>query len=117
MEDIDELKIVVRDWIKIESELKILNAEVKRRKNEKKKKTMDLMNVMRKREVDCLEMKDGRIEYERRTIKKGITQKELLEILKTYYRDDERKAEELNEVIQKGRKEVIKEDIKYRKNP
>ena len=75
MESKEELKKSIKEWVKIDNEIKILQKEQLQRKNEKKQISEKLMEVMKKNEIDCFDINDGQIMYNKKNIKKPITQK------------------------------------------
>ena len=66
---------------------------------------------MKNSEIDCIDIKDGQICYNRKNVKKPITKKYLLDILAKYFDGDIEKAENANEFILNNREEVVKESI------
>ena len=69
------------------------------------------MNIMKENEIDCIDIKDGQICYNQKSVKKPITKKYLLEILSKYFNGDSEKADHANDFILNNREEVIKESI------
>jgi hypothetical protein len=111
METKEELISTIKRWVKIDNEIRVLNKELLSRKNEKKKISSELMEVMRQNEIDNFELKDGEIQYMKKNVKKPITQKTLLNILSNYFKGDVLKASEMNTFIIENREEVVKESI------
>jgi hypothetical protein len=111
MESKEELIKSIREWVKIDNEIRILQKEQIQRKNEKKKISANLMEVMKKNEIDCFDINDGQILYNKRNIKKPITQKKLVGILSNYFNGDISKATEVNNYILENREEIVKETI------
>jgi len=70
-----------------------------------------LIEIMKKNEIDCFDIKDGQIIYNKKNVKKPITKKMLLEILEKYYKDDLLKANDVNNFILNNREEKIQEEI------
>jgi hypothetical protein len=66
---------------------------------------------MKNSEIDCIDIKDGQICYNRKNVKKPSTKKYLLDILAKYFDGDIEKAENANEFILNNREEVVKESI------
>ena len=73
--------------------------------------TTQKLEVMRKNEIDCFDLKDGQLMYTKKNVKKPITKKNLVGILANFYGGDVEKAVELNEFIMENREEVVKESI------
>jgi len=111
MDSKEKLLNIVREWVKTDNEIRTLQKEQTKRKNEKKKISATLMEIMKQNSIDVLDINDGQLCYAKRSIKKPITKKALFEILSTYYNGDVTKANELNEFILDNREEVVKETI------
>jgi DNA mismatch repair ATPase MutS len=101
----------IRDWVKIDNELRALKKEEVIRKNDKKDLTNTLMEIMKSNEIDCVDIKDGQLCYTQTNIKKPITKKNLMNILSKYYKGDMDKANNLTEYISNNREEISKESI------
>ena len=111
MDTKDQLVKTIREWVKIDNEIRALQKEQNARKQEKKKISTTLMNVMKTNEIDCFELNDGQLLYNKKNVKKPITKKILLNILDKYYNGDSAKAEELNNFILENREETVKESL------
>jgi hypothetical protein len=111
METKEQLIKCVKDWVRIDNEIRLLQKEQAARKSEKKTISKELMEVMRKNEIDCFDIKDGQIMYTKKNVKKPITKKNLVGILANFYKGDVEKAVELNEFIMENREETVRESI------
>jgi hypothetical protein len=111
METKEQLVNCIKQWVKIDNEIRTLQNEQVKRKKEKKTISKDLIEVMKKNQIDCFDIKDGQLVYNKKNVKKPITKKELLQILSTYYEGDTLKANEVTTFIDENRKEVVKETI------
>jgi hypothetical protein len=111
METKEQLIKCIKDWVKIDNEIRQLTKEQVTRRNEKKKISAVLMDIMRKNEIDCFDIKDGQIMYNKKQVKKPINQKNLLELLSKFYEGDSLKASEVNQYIFENRETVVKENI------
>jgi hypothetical protein len=107
----DQLIQTIKKWVKTDNEIRSLQKEVSLRKKQKKAISNDLMEVMRKNEIDCFDINDGQIIYVKKNVKKPITQKMLLNILNNYYEGEIDKANDLNNFIMNSREEIVKETI------
>jgi hypothetical protein len=117
MDSKEYLVKTIKDWVRIDNELRALQKELSARKNEKSKISDMLMAVMKKNEIDCFDTKnDGQIIYAKKNIKKPITKKVLLNILSNFYEGDSVKAEELNNYILENREVTVKETISRKIN-
>jgi hypothetical protein len=111
METKQQLIDTIKKWVKIDNEIRLLQKEQNNRKKEKKNISNELITVMKNNEIDCFDINDGQIMYSKKSVKKPITQKVLLNLLSTYYNGDVLKASELNDFIMENREETIQEKI------
>jgi hypothetical protein len=111
METKEELIKTIREWVKIDNEIRTLQKEQLNRKNDKKRLSSSLIDIMKKNEIDCFDINDGQIIYNKKNVKKPITKKVLLEILQKYYKEDLLKANDVNNFILNNREESTKEEI------
>lgn len=116
METKEQLVKTIKEWVKIDNEIRALNKEISNRKTEKKNLSTSLIETMKKNEIDCFDIKDGQICYTKKNIKKPITKKILMDILSNFYKGDIAKASELNNYIIDNRQEVVKETIELKIN-
>lgn len=106
-----ELVQSIRDWIAIDNEIRELNKELRIRKTKQQQISQTLMQTMKDKEIDAFDITGGKITYNKKTVKKPITKKNLLGILSKYYKDDETQAIEMNTFIMNNRDEIVKESI------
>ena len=111
MDTKEQLIKTIKEWVKIDNEIRTLQKELTVRKNEKKKISTKLMDIMKRNEIDCFDINDGQIYYAKKSVKKPITKKVLMNILSNYYDGDLVKANKLNEYIIENREETVKETI------
>ncbi len=111
METKEQLINAVKKWVKIDNEIRLLQKEINNRKKEKSQVSNDLIEIMRTHEIDSFNIKDGELMYNKKNVKKPISQKVLLGILSDYYKGDVLKATEINNFILENRTYVVKESI------
>ena len=108
----DELKQFIREWVKIDNEIRHLQKEQNIRKVERKKLNIRLMEIMKVNKIDFFDLNDGgEIIYKKKNVKKPITKKALLNILSLYFDGDMEKVGELNKYILENREIVTNESI------
>jgi len=107
----DILIKTIKEWVKIDNEIRELQKQQTIRKTEKKKTSELLIKIMRENEIDCFDINDGQIIYNKKSVKKPITKKVLFDILSKYYKGDSNKAEDMQNYILENREEVVKETI------
>jgi hypothetical protein len=116
METKEQLIKTIKDWVKLDNDIKKLQKELAQRKADKKKLSVSLLETMKKNDIDCFDINNGQICYNKKNIKKPITKKILMELLSKYYKGDILKANDLNNFILENREETIKESIVLKMN-
>ena len=109
METKEQLVNNIKEWIKMDTEISELKAEIKERTNKKKALTEGLVTTMKKNEIDCFDINGGALIYKKSKIKKPINGKTLLQALQNYYKNEPQTAENLTK---HSREEQVKETIK-----
>ena len=107
----ESLVNAIKIWVKKDNEIRQFKKEERIRKKEQKEISETLMAIMKENDIDEFDLKDGKLVYTKKNIKKPITKKGLLDILKRYYNDDTQKADELNNFIMDNREEKVVETI------
>ena len=111
METKEQLIKTIREWVKLDNDIRKLQKEQLSRKNEKKALSQSLIDIMKRNEIDCFDINDGQICYTKKNVKKPITKKILLDLLAKYYDGDLLKANDINNFILNNREEEVKESI------
>ena len=116
METKEQLVTNIKEWIKIDSEISQLRADIKERNDKKKNLTENLVTVMKSNAIDCFDINGGALVYKKSTVKKPINAKTLMAALQNFYKDDAKTAEELTKHVLDSREEKVKETIKRKIN-
>jgi len=111
METKEQLIKTIKEWVRLDNEIRALQKEQAQRKNDKKRISAQLMDIMRTNEIDCFDINNGQICYSKKNVKKPITKAVLMNVLTKYFKNDSLKASELNEFILDNREETVKETI------
>lgn len=101
----------IKEWIKLDNEISKLQQEMKERKDKKKNLSINLMEIMKKNNLDCFDINGGSILYKKNVTKKPITAKSLMLLLHQYYPTASDKADEITKFILDNREEQLKETI------
>ena len=107
----NQLIHTVKEWVRIDNEIRQLQKEISTRRHDKKLMNDKLMETMKTNDIDCFDLNDGKICYTKKNVKKPINNKVLLDILTKYYSGDISQASEINNFINDNRIEVTKENI------
>ena len=111
METKEQLILTIREWVRLDNEIRKLQKEQLNRKNEKKSLSTSLLQTMKNNNIDCFDINDGQLVYSKTNVKKPITKKILLELLARYYQGDLLKATDINDFILNNREDIVKETI------
>ena len=112
METKEQLVTNIKDWIKMDTEIAELKAQIKDRNLKKKTLTENLVTVMKTNKIDFFDINGGALVYKTNKIKKPINGKSLLTALQNFYKTDQKLAEDITKHIMDSREEQIKETIK-----
>ena len=87
--DKQKLLDTIRDWIKADEELKVLQNAQKEIKQKKKLLTNNLLEIMKTNEIDCFDINNGKLLYHKSKTRGGLNKKLLLDSLGKYFEDRE----------------------------
>lgn len=105
----------VKNWIKVDEEIKGLQKLIREKKAFKKQNSEILIGVMKENEIDCFDTNNGKLLYSVNKTKQCISKKFLLKTLETYFQDNSEKASKLTNHILDQREEKTNESIKRSK--
>ena len=108
METKEQLVNNIKEWIKMDTEIAELKAQIKERNNRKKNLTENLVTVMKTNKIDCFDINGGALIYKTNKVKKPINGKTLLAALQNFYKSDPKMAEDLTKHVLDSREEQIK---------
>jgi hypothetical protein len=107
----NKLMEIVRNWINIDNQLSKLNSMTRQLRLEKKKLNMEMIQVMKEKEIEIFELKEGQLRYKTEKKKEPLNQKRLLNILSKYPVLEETQKIALNDFIFQNRNEIVTETI------
>jgi len=118
MENKVQLVSAIKEWVKLENEIAVLQKEIRTRKERKKNMAENLMTVMKTNEIDAFDITGGRLIYTKTKSKAAITKKSLITILGDYFKDQPGMVEDLAGFIHDSREQKISESVrtKFDKN-
>lgn len=103
METKEELVSCVKQWITLDNEIREHRAHVKSKLAAQKQISADLLEVMKKNEIDSLNTNELRLTRVQRTTKQPMSKKYLEDVLLKYYENNSQKACEVKEYIMENR--------------
>ena len=109
----EELITYIKEWMKIEKDMKDLQKEIKAHRERKKVLTENLVIIMKNNEIDCFDINKGKLIYTKNKVKSTINKPYLLDALSKYFENDPNiQVDEVSKFIMENRAEKIKENIR-----
>ena len=113
-QELNDFKEQVKSWLRLDNELKAINAKIKvldnerkHRKNMMEKLSETILKFMNMNEIDELNSREGIIKYRKSLVMAPLTQKKMIERLKEQFQSITDVDERLNKVF-KDREKVPK---------
>ena len=105
----------IKEWVKIDNELRTIKKEENIRKESKKQLSVKLIEIMKNNKIDCVDIKDGKILYTQNNTKSPINKKHLTECLEKYFENNSSvPADEIVNFILENRSVNLKETIRLK---
>jgi hypothetical protein len=112
----EELIANIREWIKIDTDINKLSAEVKEKKKTMKLLNDSLINIMKSNSIDCFDINGGALVYKQKKTVKAISRKFLLQELQKYYKEQPDIASDVAKHLLDNREVTIRDEIKRKIN-
>jgi len=111
MDRTEHLKDSIKEWIGIDNEMKVLQAELKLRRQKKKQLSDNLIDVLKNSGIDGWNTKEGKLEYCVTKTKTAINKDHIRQSLSKFIEDSEQ-IEAMTSFIYESRGVKEKESIK-----
>jgi len=105
----------IKKWLEYESKINELQKQLKEVKKNKAVLSNDLKEIMKSKDLDCIDVNQGKILYTTTNVKKGINKKYLANVLTKFF-ENETRANEVCDFILENRESQMKENIKLKKD-
>jgi hypothetical protein len=115
MQDTNNLRDSVKNWLQIDNEIKQLQKEIKKRRNAKKQITDQLINTMKSNDIDVMNIPDGRLVKTTNRVKAPLSKKHLIQSLLIYFKEDSDMVKNLSSHIMDTRQVKVVERIQKKK--
>ena len=109
--DKEELVKLIREYVKDDNEIRELKKRIGAISKKNKKRTDDLMNIMRTNNVECFDINDGSLVYKKVTMKRPMSIKYVSAIVNEFFKNDVENANNLNVFIDSKRDNITRERI------
>lgn len=104
----------VREWVRIDNEVRVLQTKLNEKKKEKQGISTGLMQTMKQNEIHEFDLKDGVLMYTQKQVTKPISKKHLLTLLSKYFDGNTSKADELNTYLLENREVEVKDKLVHK---
>ena len=81
----DTLTSNIKLWISLDREMNALQKELKERRKRKADLSRLLIEIMRKNEIDCVDINDGKLICSKQNTKSTLNKKKLVDVLGKYF--------------------------------
>ena len=112
METKEQLVQQIKGWMTNDNEIREIQARLKKLKDKRKGFADNLVGIMRKNEIDCFDVNDGKLIYTKTKVKAPLNKTTLVTSLMKYFKDDDEQAKELVQFLLESREEKVKESIR-----
>ena len=116
METKEQLVAQIKGWMANDNELLELQRKVKELKEKRKTYADNLVEIMRKNEIDCFDVNGGKLIYTKTKVMASLNKTTLVNALMKYFKDDDEQAKELSKFVLDSREEKVKESIRRKIN-
>ncbi len=103
----------IKKWLDTENKILNIQKELKELKKNKKQISVELSEIMKNKNLDCIDVTQGKILYTKNKSKKGINKKYLETVLTKFYENNEQ-AKEICDFILENRETIEKENIRLK---
>ena len=111
----EELVNNIKEWMQIEDEMKVLQKELKERRDKKKLLTATLVDIMKTNEIDCFDMTEGKISYTKSKVKQPLSKKYLMDCLGKYFEENPNvQADDVANFVMENRQVKTTEGIRHK---
>lgn len=115
MQTKEQLVNHIKTWIQVETDLKNLRKLMREKREEKKQLSNELLEVMKENDIDCFDIKNGKLISSKVKVKENVNKQMLLRVLANYL-DEPEEVTKLTDYILESRKIKEKEYIRQKIN-
>jgi len=115
MQTKEQLVEHIKAWLKVENEIIDLRRAMREKRDEKKKLSNELLEVMKENDIDCFDIKNGKLMTTKVKVKETVNKKMLLRVLADYM-DEPEDVAKLTDYILESRQVKEKEYIRQKIN-
>ena len=108
----EKLQKEVKAYIEIDDKIKALQKATKEYRKNKDNLSYSILDIMKKFEINDMNIKSGKLIYNEKKTKKPLNRKNLLTGLTLYFKEDVDRAKSCSEFVLDKREEITKVNLK-----
>lgn len=108
----EKMKKEVRQYIELDDKIKALNKASKEFRKNKDKIADSILQTMKQFEINDVNIKSGKLTYNKKTTKKPLNKKNLLTGLTLYFKEDVDRAKDCSKFVLDTREDIVKTSLK-----
>tara|TARA_B100001758_G_C17937337_1_gene366531 strand:- start:100 stop:456 length:357 start_codon:yes stop_codon:yes gene_type:complete len=112
MTDKSQLVENVKNWLQIDTEIKKLQQEIRKRRALKKDMTDTLVQIMKSQDIEIMNAGESQLIRTERKTKSALSKKHLINSLLNYFKEDKETVAQLTTFIMNTRPEKTVENIR-----
>ena len=112
MTDKSQLVENVKNWLQIDTEIKKLQQEIRKRRALKKDMTDTLVQIMKSQDIEIMNAGESQLIRTERKTKSALSKKHLINSLLNYFKEDKETVAQLTTFIMNTRPEKTIENIR-----
>lgn len=112
MTDKEHLVENVKNWLQIDTEIKKLQQEIRKRRSLKKDMTDTLVQIMKSQDIEIMNAGESQLIRTERKTKSALSKKHLINSLLNFFKEDKETVAQLTTFIMNTRPEKTVENIR-----
>ena len=105
----------IKEWVGIEGEMKVLQRELRQRRARKRELSDQLVQVMKDNDIDCFDIKNGKILYTQNRVRTALSKRHLMGCLNAYFEAHPNiNGTEVAQYVLEKREVKVKESIRHK---
>ena len=110
----DQTRLVesVKNWLQIDTEIKQLQTEIRKRRKMKKEMTDSLVQIMKSQDIEIMNAGESQLIRTEKKTKSALSKKHLITSLLQFFKEDKETVAQLSTFIMNSRPEKTIENIR-----
>ena len=110
----DDVVNCIKQWMTVDRELKVLQKEVKIRREQKKQAAEALVGIMKEHDIDSFDISEGKIIHTQNRSRAPLSKAHLTKSLEEYFAETEVDIDAVSKFVLDSRTVKTKDDIRHK---